>query len=127
MEKKAITGIEATGNTLSEGELIGFATDETAAAYKMSNGRLVPKDARNPLRWDSKTSTIAVVSWYVFGMSLEYAEFRSEIFTAQTDQSTTDGVREGGFLYAAGNITYGGNNSLAFKQCERYLQGWSDG
>ena len=41
--------------------------------------------------------------------------------------STTDGVRQGGFLYAAGNITYGGNNSLAFKQCERYLQGWSDG
>lgn len=117
LEKEAITGIEATGNTWGEGELIGLATDKTAAAYKMSNGRLVPKDARNPLRWDSKNSTIAVVGWYAFGMSPEYAESRPEIFTVQTDQSTEDGVRRSDFLYAAGNITYGGNNSLAFKHC----------
>ena len=116
-EEELITGIKVTGNTWKEGELVGLATDKEAAAYIMSNERLVPKDAHNPLWWSSKTSPIAVVGWYAFGMSAEYAESRPEIFTVQTDQSTEDGVKRSDFLYAKGDITYGGSNSLAFKHC----------
>ena len=117
LQKEAITGIAVTGNTWDEGELFGLATDDGAAAYRISDGRLVPDDPYNPLRWSSKTSPVSVTGWYAYGMTEEYAATRPETFTVQQDQSTAEGVRKSDFLYAEGSISYNGSKNLSFKHC----------
>ena len=117
LQKEAITGIAVTGNTWDEGELFGLATDDGAAAYRISDGRLVPDDPYNPLRWSSKTSPVSVTGWYAYGMTEEYAATRPETFTVQQDQSTAEGVRKSDFLYAESSIFYNGSKNLSFKHC----------
>lgn len=100
-----------------DGAGIVAATDDGAAAYRISDGRLVPDDPYNPLRWSSKTSPVSVTGWYAYGMTEEYAATRPETFTVQQDQSTAEGVRKSDFLYAEGLISYNGNKNLSFKHC----------